>query len=61
MEIGFSGMNCVALHVKIDWNSVDFAQASSSRLSENTRNSPLQLREVSPRRARFAWARDTLV
>jgi len=37
------GMNCVVLH--------GFAKASSSRLSENTRNSPLLLREVSPRRA----------
>jgi len=32
MEIGFSGMNCGALHVKTDWNFDDFVQASSSRL-----------------------------
>jgi len=49
------------LHVKTDWYSDDFAQASSPRLSENTRNSPPLLREVSPRRAGFACARVTLV
>jgi len=31
-----------------------FAQASSSRLSENTRRSPMSLREVSPTRAEVA-------
>ena len=35
-------------------NPGNFAQASSSRLSENTSSSPLSLREVSPRRARVA-------
>jgi len=34
-----------------------FAQASSFRLSQNTRRSPLSLREISPRRAGVAWAR----
>jgi len=42
------------LHVKTDWYSDDFAQASSSHLSENTRISPLLLHEVSPRRVGFA-------
>ncbi|QCD96316.1 hypothetical protein DEO72_LG6g1018 [Vigna unguiculata] len=36
------------------WEPGIFAWASSSRLSENTRNSPLELREVSSRRAGFA-------
>jgi len=42
-----SDMNYVALHVKTYWNFDDFAQASSSHLSENTINSPLSLHEVS--------------
>jgi len=33
--------NLVLLHVETDWEPDIFAQASSSRLSENTRNSPL--------------------
>jgi len=53
--------NLVLLHVETDWEAGIFAQASSSRLSENTRNSPLKLREVSPRRVGFARARDALV
>jgi len=51
-------MNFVALHVKTDLESDVFAQASNSRLSENTRNSSLLL---SSRQAGFAWARGTLV
>jgi len=35
-------------------NPGNFAQASNSRLSENTRRSPLSLREISPRRAGVA-------
>jgi len=46
--------NLVFLHVETDWEPGIFAWASSSRLSENTRNSPLELREVSSRRAGFA-------
>jgi len=49
-----SGMNCVALHVKTDWKSDEFAQASRSRQSENIKSVPLSLREVSLRRAGFA-------
>ncbi|QCD94296.1 hypothetical protein DEO72_LG5g2379 [Vigna unguiculata] len=41
------------MHVKTDWEPCIFAQASSSRLSENIKNSPMSLHEVSPRRAGF--------
>jgi len=52
--IGIFGMNFWALHVKTNWESDVFAQATSSRLSKNTRNSTLFLRKLSPRRAGFA-------
>ena len=46
---------------RTDENPSNFAQASSSRLSENIRGLHLSLREVSPRWAGVAWARGPLI